>query len=88
MQQEWQRATEAWAIYSQELAQLGQRIDAQTWQKLLTLLAECQGKIVVTGVGTSGIAARKIAHAGLRGTTGHLSQSHRRGTRRSGFSTQ
>ena len=62
MQQEWQRATEAWAIYSRELAQLSQRIDAQSWQRLLTALAECRGKIVVTGVGTSGIAARKIAH--------------------------
>lgn len=62
MQQEWQRATQAWAIYSRELAQLGQRIDPQTWQRLLTLLAECRGKIVVTGVGTSGIAARKVAH--------------------------
>lgn len=62
MQQEWQRAAEAWAIYSRELAQLSQRIDAQSWQRLLTALAECRGKIVVTGVGTSGIAARKIAH--------------------------
>ncbi|CAI1193012.1 Arabinose 5-phosphate isomerase KpsF [Serratia quinivorans] len=62
MQQEWQRATQAWEIYSRELAQLGQRIDPQTWQRLLTLLAECRGKIVVTGVGTSGIAARKVAH--------------------------
>ncbi|CAI1151051.1 Arabinose 5-phosphate isomerase KpsF [Serratia proteamaculans] len=62
MQQEWQRATQAWSVYSQELAQLGQRIDAQTWQRLLTQLSECRGKIVVTGVGTSGIAARKIAH--------------------------
>lgn len=44
MQQEWQRATEAWAIYSRELAQLSQRIDAQSWQRLLTALAECRGK--------------------------------------------
>lgn len=42
MQQEWQRATQAWAIYSRELAQLGQRIDPQTWQRLLTLLSECR----------------------------------------------
>lgn len=31
-------------------------------QRLLALLADCRGKIAVTGVGTSGIAARKIAH--------------------------
>ncbi|TQI77805.1 KpsF/GutQ family protein [Serratia fonticola] len=62
MQQEWLRANAAWQIYSRELAQLGERIDATTWQRLLTLLAECKGKIAVTGVGTSGIAARKVAH--------------------------
>ncbi len=62
MQQEWQRASEAWQIYSRELARLSERIDATTWQRLLALLAECKGKIAVTGVGTSGIAARKVAH--------------------------
>lgn len=61
-QQEWLRATRAWDVYSRELAQLGQRIDEHTWQQLLTLLAQCSGRIAVTGVGTSGIAARKIAH--------------------------
>lgn len=62
MQQEWQSACTAWQTVSRELAQLGDRIDAATWQRLLTLLAECKGKIAVTGVGTSGIAARKVAH--------------------------
>ncbi|MFC0227488.1 SIS domain-containing protein [Serratia aquatilis] len=62
MQQDWQRASAAWQVYSRELAQLEQRLDAATWQRLLTLLAECKGKIAVTGVGTSGIAARKVAH--------------------------
>jgi D-arabinose 5-phosphate isomerase GutQ len=62
MQREWQRAVQGWETYSRELAQLGDRLDAQTWQRLLTQLAECRGKIAVTGVGTSGIAARKIAH--------------------------
>ncbi|MBL0875206.1 SIS domain-containing protein [Serratia nevei] len=62
MQQEWRQAVQGWQTYSQELAQLGERLDARTWQRLLALLADCRGKIVVTGVGTSGIAARKIAH--------------------------
>ncbi|MFI8417270.1 KpsF/GutQ family sugar-phosphate isomerase [Serratia sp. NPDC078593] len=61
-QQEWQRACAAWQIYSQELAQLSQRIEPTCWQRLMTLLSGCQGKIAVTGVGTSGIAARKVAH--------------------------
>lgn len=62
MQQEWRQAVQGWQTYSRELAQLGERLDAHTWQRLLGLLAGCRGKIAVTGVGTSGIAARKIAH--------------------------
>lgn len=62
MQQEWRQAVQGWQTYSQELAQLGERLDARTWQRLLALLADCRGKIAVTGVGTSGVAARKIAH--------------------------
>ncbi|MEC5343291.1 SIS domain-containing protein [Brenneria populi] len=61
-QREWLCAARAWSVYSRELAQLEERIDARTWQQLLTLLAQCAGRIAVTGVGTSGIAARKIAH--------------------------
>ncbi|ATA20121.1 D-arabinose 5-phosphate isomerase GutQ [Gibbsiella quercinecans] len=59
---EWQRAVDAWAVYSRELAQLPQRIDAATWQQLIAKLSGCKGKIAVSGVGTSGIAARKVAH--------------------------
>ncbi|MGL6017994.1 MAG: SIS domain-containing protein [Gibbsiella quercinecans] len=61
-EQEWQRAVDAWAVYSRELAQLPQRIDAATWQQLIAKLSGCKGKIAVSGVGTSGIAARKVAH--------------------------
>ncbi len=61
-EQEWQRAVDAWAVYSRELAQLPQRIDAAAWQQLIAKLSGCKGKIAVSGVGTSGIAARKVAH--------------------------
>lgn len=61
-EQEWQRAVDAWAVYSRELAQLPLRIDAATWQQLIARLSGCKGKIAVSGVGTSGIAARKVAH--------------------------
>lgn len=61
-EQEWQRAVDAWLVYSRELAQLPQRIDAATWQQLIAKLSGCKGKIAVSGVGTSGIAARKVAH--------------------------
>lgn len=58
----WQQAGQAWRVYSEELAQLSQRLDEGLWNALLAKLAGCKGKIAVTGVGTSGVAARKVAH--------------------------
>lgn len=62
MSSAWRQATDAWQIYSQALTGLSQHLDESLWQSLLAELRSCKGKIVVTGVGTSGIAARKIAH--------------------------
>ncbi|WP_337038587.1 MULTISPECIES: SIS domain-containing protein [Pseudescherichia] len=62
MSSSWQQATAAWDIYSEALAGLGQHLSEPQWEALLAELRGCKGKIVVTGVGTSGIAARKIAH--------------------------
>jgi len=62
MSSSWQQATAAWGIYSEALAGLGQHLSEPQWEALLAELRGCKGKIVVTGVGTSGIAARKIAH--------------------------
>lgn len=62
MSESWDQARAAWRTYSEELAQLSSRLDEARWTALLAKLAGCRGKIVVTGVGTSGIAARKIAH--------------------------
>ncbi|WP_313112662.1 SIS domain-containing protein [Pseudescherichia sp.] len=62
MSQSWQQAIAAWSIYSEALAGLGQHLSEPQWEALLAELRGCKSKIVVTGVGTSGIAARKIAH--------------------------
>lgn len=62
MSDSWSQATGVWQLYSKALAGLGQHLTEQTWQSLMTELRDCTGKIVVTGVGTSGIAARKVAH--------------------------
>jgi len=62
MSPSWQQANTAWGIYSEALAGLGQHLSEAQWEALLAELRGCKGKIVVTGVGTSGIAARKIAH--------------------------
>lgn len=58
----WQQATGVWQIYSDALTSLGTHLSESHWAALLAALRGCKGKIVVTGVGTSGIAARKIAH--------------------------
>ncbi|MGF6436028.1 D-arabinose 5-phosphate isomerase GutQ [Kosakonia sp. 1610] len=62
MSESWQQACDAWRIYSEEMAALSRHLDPATWAALMAELRGCKGKIVVTGVGTSGIAARKIAH--------------------------
>lgn len=61
-EQEWQQACAGWQIYSDELLALRHNLDQNIWQGVLDTLAACSGKIAVTGVGTSGIAARKVAH--------------------------
>ncbi|WP_342321164.1 SIS domain-containing protein [Kosakonia sp. BYX6] len=62
MTDSWRQACGAWQIYSEELAALSQHLNEETWAALMAELRGCKGKIAVTGVGTSGIAARKIAH--------------------------
>lgn len=61
-EQEWQQACAGWQTYSDELLALRHNLDPNIWQGVLDTLAACSGKIAVTGVGTSGIAARKVAH--------------------------
>lgn len=60
--QAWQQACTSWQVYSRTLAALAHSIDRQQWHAVCDRIASCRGKIAVTGVGTSGIAARKIAH--------------------------
>lgn len=62
MNRAWQQATATWTLYSEALAGLADHLSEAQWQALMAALRTCRGKIAVTGVGTSGIAARKIAH--------------------------
>ena len=73
MSNSWSQASGVFQLYSDALAGLGQHLTEPVWQLLMAELRGCQGKIVVTGVGTSGIAARKVAHM-LRGTSSDLPQ--------------
>ena len=61
-EQSWQKATAGWGVYRQALNDLERQLDRQQWLAVFNALADCRGKIAVTGIGTSGIAARKIAH--------------------------
>ncbi|MCL6746252.1 SIS domain-containing protein [Kosakonia sp. R1.Fl] len=62
MSDSWRQACGAWQIYSEEMAALSHHLNDALWNALMAELRGCRGKIAVTGVGTSGIAARKIAH--------------------------
>ncbi|POT60071.1 phosphosugar isomerase [Citrobacter amalonaticus] len=62
MNPSWQQATRVWQLYSEALAGLEHHLNEAQWQALMAELRGCRGKIVVTGVGTSGVAARKVAH--------------------------
>ena len=48
-------------IESDAIAQTATRLDAQSVERVVDLLAQCQGKVVLLGVGKSGIIGQKIA---------------------------
>ncbi len=59
----WEKAEHTWAVGAQEIARLAGTIDRGTLVKCVKMIAECRGRIVTAGLGTSGAAARKIAHS-------------------------
>jgi KpsF/GutQ family protein len=59
----WDRARRTWAIAAAELARLEKAIDRDSFERLVRLLGDTRGRVAVAGVGTSGAAARKIAHS-------------------------
>jgi arabinose-5-phosphate isomerase len=48
-------------IEAQAIAQTASRLDPQQVERVVALLAACKGKLVILGVGKSGIIAQKIA---------------------------
>src|ERR1051325_11284553 len=48
-------------IESDAIGQTATRLDETQIQRVVKLLAECQGKVVILGVGKSGIIGQKIA---------------------------
>ena len=48
-------------IESDAIAETANRLDAESVERVVDLLAQCQGKVVLLGVGKSGIIGQKIA---------------------------
>lgn len=59
----WQKAMQVWSVASAELARLASTLDSVSFIRLVEVLGGTTGRIAVGGVGTSGAAAKKIAHS-------------------------
>jgi KpsF/GutQ family protein len=59
----WQQACAAWSIGAAELGRLHSYIDKDSFAQLVKVLGETGGRTAISGVGTSGAAAKKIAHS-------------------------
>ena len=59
----WSIAQHVWDTGAGELARMGEYLKSDTFARCVSMLAECRGRIVTSGCGTSGLAARKISHS-------------------------
>src|ERR1041385_1685888 len=59
-------------IESEAIAQTATRLDREQVQQVVDLLANCKGKVVILGVGKSGIIGQKIAATMTSGGTAAL----------------
>ena len=55
------RAAELLRLEARALLDAADRLDGEAFQEAIDVLAGCVGKVILTGAGTSGIIARKIA---------------------------
>lgn len=53
----------ALTIEAQAIAALSDQLDFNAVNEVVRRIAECEGRVVLTGCGTSAMAARKIAHS-------------------------
>lgn len=59
----WKKAEYVWDVGARELSRLSDSIDQSKFALAVKTIAVCRGRIVTAGVGTSGAAAKKIAHS-------------------------
>jgi len=59
----WEKAVSVWRTGSMEIEKLIDSTDKDLFISTVKQIAACKGRVVTTGVGTSGAAAKKIAHS-------------------------
>ncbi len=59
----WNKALHVWHVGAHELERCGKYIDKEIFCSCVREIADCKGRILTAGVGTSAAAARKIAHS-------------------------
>lgn len=59
----WELAQRVWYTEAAAVARLTSTVDPDAFNRCVTVLAECPGRILTAGCGTSAAAARKIAHS-------------------------
>lgn len=52
-----------WQIESDTIRDLKEQINQESYLKAFEIISNCKGKIITVGMGTSGVAAKKIAHS-------------------------
>ena len=54
----WEKAVHVWKVGAHELERLQHYIDRDAFGRVVKSIAECRGRILTAGVGTSSAAAR------------------------------
>ena len=59
----WKKALNVWKIESDSIRNLSHLIDKKEFISIVKTIADCKGKIVTSGAGTSAVIAKKISHS-------------------------
>jgi len=58
----WKTAKQVWDHTARQIDAVSERINPEQFAATAELIVGCKGKIITTGTGTSGAAAKKVAH--------------------------
>ena len=59
----WKTACSVWRAEAESLSRLCETIDPRAFGRCVQAIAQCRGRVLTVGCGTSAAAARKIAHS-------------------------